>query len=124
MKLTFQLPWPNPALNPNRAAGKHWGSTAALRQKAKSDGFTLARAADPGQQFYGLLGDIALTLTFSAPDRRRRDRDNLLSAEKSALDGIALAIGVDDSQFEPVTLKRGYDVNKNGFVLVELEVKE
>ena len=121
MKLTFQLPWPNPALSPNRAAGKHWGSTAALRQKAKSDGFTLARAAE--KQFYGLLGDIALTLTFAAPDQRRRDRDNLLSACKSALDGIALAIGVDDSQFEPVTLKRDYDANKNGFVLVELEVK-
>ena len=123
MKLKFQLPWPNPALNQNRTTGKHWGRTSALRKKAKSDGFTLARAADPGQQFYGILGDIAVTLTFFVPDERRRDQDNLLSACKQNLDGIALAIGVDDSQFEPVTLKRGYDVNKNGFVLVELEVK-
>ena len=34
-------------------------------------------------------------------DRRRRDADGLLSSLKAALDGIAKAMGVDDSRFVP-----------------------
>ena len=36
-----------------------------------------------------------------AKDRRRRDEDGMLSSLKSTLDGIADAMGVDDSVFIP-----------------------
>jgi crossover junction endodeoxyribonuclease RusA len=65
----------------------------------------------------GFEGDLAVTITFVQPDKRRRDRDNLLSACKPSLDGLAEAIGVDDSQFEPLTIRRRYG-NKPGCVLV------
>ncbi|MNW22505.1 hypothetical protein D3C71_2240180 [compost metagenome] len=55
-----------------------------------------------------------------APNRIRRDLDGLLSAEKPRLDGIAAALGVDDSQFMPITLDRALDAEKKGFVLVEI----
>jgi crossover junction endodeoxyribonuclease RusA len=64
---------------------------------------------------------LALTLTFCAPDRRRRDLDNLLSALKADFDGVAQALGVDDHMFEPITLRRGEAV-KPGRVVLEIGV--
>src|SRR3546814_1232582 len=46
-------------------------------------------------------GDIRVVLTFYPPDRRQRDRDNLLSNCKASLDGIADSLGVNDSRFVP-----------------------
>lgn len=54
------------------------------------------------------------------PDRRARDRDNLLAASKPSLDGIADALGVNDARFNPVIIRRGYSL-KDGFVMVEIE---
>jgi Holliday junction resolvase RusA-like endonuclease len=59
-------------------------------------------------------------ITFAAPDRIRRDLDNLHGAMKASLDGIAKALGVDDSRFVPVTLDRVLDKQKQGFVIVEI----
>ena len=58
-------------------------------------------------------------ITFVQPDRRGRDRDNLLAACKPMLDGVADALGVNDSQFEPVTIRREYG-KKPGAVRVEI----
>ena len=64
-------------------------------------------------------GDIALKVTFVQPDRRHRDRDNLLAASKAALDGVAAALKVDDSRFEPVTVSRVFGT-KPGALIVEV----
>lgn len=118
--LTVQLPWPSPKLNPNQSKGVHWAGTSALRKKAKNDAFWLTR----GAMLQCLLdrkqwpkGDVAVTVTFVQPDKRRRDRDNLLAACKPALDGVAEALGIDDSRFDPVTIRRQYG-DKPGCVLV------
>ncbi|SOE49110.1 hypothetical protein ODI_R1848 [Orrella dioscoreae] len=63
---------------------------------------------------------MKVTLTFVAPDRRRRDIDNLLACMKSQMDGIAIALGVDDSQFRPITLDDGLDTARRGFVRVDI----
>ena len=47
------------------------------------------------------------------------DRDNLLAACKAGLDGIAAALKVDDSRFEPLTIRRVFGA-KPGCVLVEV----
>lgn len=44
-------------------------------------------------------GPIHVTLTFYPPDKRRRDLDGCISACKAYLDGLADALGVDDSRF-------------------------
>jgi len=59
-------------------------------------------------------------ITFIQPDRRARDRDNLLAACKPMLDGVADALGVNDSQFEPMTIRRQYG-KKPGMVLIEID---
>ena len=100
--MIVRLPFPVPGLFPNRKAGKHWAATQASKVEARETAWALTRAAkgawiDPG-------GLIPLSMVFVAPDGRRRDMDGMLSALKPALDGLALALGVDDVRFRPLTL--------------------
>jgi crossover junction endodeoxyribonuclease RusA len=59
-----------------------------------------------------------LVVTFCPPDERKRDLDNMLAAIKSGLDGIADAIGMDDSRWE-ITMRRGACKRPDGAVLIE-----
>ena len=43
--------------------------------------------------------ELTIELAFYPPDRRRRDKDNLVACMKAAIDGLADALGVDDSRF-------------------------
>lgn len=105
--MTVMLPFPDRRLNPNSSKGKHWAATVALRKSARIDATLLTRAAGKEWRF-APDAEIALTITFIQPDRRARDRDNLLAACKPMLDGVADALGINDSQFEPVTIRREY----------------
>lgn len=123
--ITFDLPWPSPKLNPNQSKGMHWAATSALRKKARNDavwttkGAMLQRLLEKLPALDFGKGAIPLTITFIQPDRRARDRDNLLAALKPSLDGVADALGVNDSQFEPVTIRREYGA-KPGSVRIEV----
>ena len=90
------LPWPSPKLSPN--ARLHWRAKAAAVQKARADARLLALGKRPD---FAESGPIPVLITFRPPDRRRRDRDNMIAALKSAMDGIAEAFGVDDARFVP-----------------------
>lgn len=97
--MIIKIPFPAAELMPNRKNGHHWAKTNAAKSKAKQDAYLLAKAAkrfDFDREF------LPLSLVFYMPDRRRRDADNLLAACKPALDGIAAALGVDDSRFKPI----------------------
>jgi crossover junction endodeoxyribonuclease RusA len=116
------LSWPDAKLNPNQSKGRHWGGTTALRKKAKNDAFWLTRGAMLQwilECKQPLQGPQALTITFVQPDKRARDRDNLLAALKPSLDGVADALGINDSQFDPITIRREYGA-KPGSVIVEV----
>lgn len=122
--MLIELPWPDAKLNPNRSKGTHWGSTVALRKKARDDAMWLTKGAMSQKLARDQVwrqGDpeCAVTITFVQPDKRRRDRDNLLAACKPFLDGIADALGINDADFEPVTLRREYG-GKPGCVRVEI----
>ncbi|MDY0961763.1 endonuclease [Massilia sp. CFBP9026] len=116
--ITVELPFPDRRLNPNNSKGKHWAATVALRKAARTDAALLTRAAGAGVRF-AAGQEVELAITFIQPDRRARDRDNLLAACKPMLDGVADALGVNDSQFEPVTIRREYG-KKPGAVLIEI----
>ena len=65
-------------------------------------------------------GKIGVQLTFYPPDHRQRDEDNQLAAMKSALDGVADALGINDKKFhilEPIFKK---EATKGGKVVVTL----
>lgn len=87
------------------------------REIGAAHGVALPRPADA-------KGKIALTITFLMPDKRRRDLDGCLSSIKHTLDGVAGAIGVDDSLFEPITLHRGLCPEGAGRVMMTFEYGE
>ena len=122
MTITITLPFPNGKLSPNRAKGMHWGATSSLKGRQFDDAYTLTHQAViniPMGKWTPLVGQIPLTVTFNEPDRRMRDLDNLLAAAKSAIDGIATALTVNDKHFSPITIKRG-DVVKGGSMTVKV----
>ena len=94
----IKLPYPAPELMPNRKNGHHWATTQRAKVKARQEAFLLCR----NLKYMG----GGLKITFYTPDNRKRDLDNLLSAMKPALDGMAQAMGVDDSCFRPLLIDR------------------
>ena len=70
------------------------------------------------------LGDqviVSITPTIYRPVSRRRDGDNFWAGMKSALDGVANALEVDDSRFAlmPINWEKGEDRT-----ILTIEVKE
>jgi crossover junction endodeoxyribonuclease RusA len=105
------LPWPDKVLWPNRPA--HWSKVARARKSQKHAAYYLA------QPLGRMTGPVNIHLTFCPPDKRRRDIDNMLASCKGHLDGISLAIGVDDSEFR-ISVERG-EVVRGGAVVVRVE---
>lgn len=104
MRLVVRLPFPDPRLSPNRKNGRAWQASAKIKAGQYADAYyaTKQAAGAAHAPFFPGDGAIALSLLFATPDKQRRDLDNLLSASKSALDGMAKALGVDDSRFRPI----------------------
>jgi crossover junction endodeoxyribonuclease RusA len=122
MTITIHLPFPNGKLSPNRSKGVHWTKTSAAKKDQFADAYTLTHQAVQNIQaadWTPLIGQIPLRITFHEPDKRLRDLDNLLSASKSAIDGIATALTVNDKHFHPITIMRGAVV-KGGAMKVEV----
>ena len=118
--MILKLAWPAPALWPNRAAGKHWTAKHKAKVAAREAGFYAAKQAKGARNWPD--GPIPLSLVFCASSARRYDLDGALSACKSSLDGIAQALGIDDSRFGPVVLHRGM-TTKPGAVIVGVGVE-
>lgn len=53
---------------------------------------------------------VAITLRFHPPRRGRMDRSGTLAAFKAGEDALSEVIGIDDDDFEPITLCRGEPV--------------
>lgn len=117
--ITIVLPWPDSSLMPNRKNGRHWGNTQSAKVRARQDGYLAAVQARGAHTFIG-PERIRAKWTFVAPDRRRRDLDGLYGACKHYQDGIAQALGIDDSVFRPVVLDDCLDRDKRGFIVVEI----
>ena len=109
--MQIKLPYPNKDLMPNRKNGKHWGATVEAKNDAFAEAFYLTKEALKTNRIVG-TGSIAIHLTFVQDDKRHRDLDNLLAASKSMLDGVAHALGIDDKNFEPITIMRRYDTSR------------
>jgi crossover junction endodeoxyribonuclease RusA len=110
MKIT--LPWPPSKLSPN--ARIHWAPKRKLTQEYRSACFYEARKSG----VWPLDCDkLPLTITFCPPDRRGRDRDNMIASFKAGQDGLSDAVGIDDKHFIPTYRVEG--TIKGGAVIVE-----
>jgi len=114
----IKLPFPPSELMPNNKNGKHWGATHSVKKKYREDCFYLTK--NDGKNFINDGEEIRVTLLYLMPDKRQRDVDNLLAASKAGLDGVAEALGVDDSQFQPITVY-SFPGDKPGLLIVQLE---
>jgi Holliday junction resolvase RusA-like endonuclease len=99
--ITITLPWPDAGLSPN--ARVHWSVKHRKTTAAKWGAYTLTRKEmranevlinqDPEKR-------AKFSVSFQPPTGARRDVDNLIASIKAACDGIALAIGIDDSRWQ------------------------
>lgn len=91
---TVTLPWPPAKLNPN--ARIHWGQKSRIVSGYRGTCCGLVRMA-------GLKaperGPVHVTVDYYPPDKRKRDWDNIIASSKALFDGLADALGVDDSRF-------------------------
>ena len=111
-----KLPWPDRKLAPNtRTDRRHTGE---VRKRYKQACWALCKAA---KLDYSMTH---LSITFHPPDGRKRDLDNMLGAMKYGLDGMALALGVDDYSWS-MSIRRGdKDPAKAGYITVEMQHSE
>jgi len=87
-------PWPPAVLSPNSRA--HWAMKSRATKENKMAAWAITKEAKlkaPEE------GPIHLRMEFCPPSHRRQDMDNMLARAKSTIDGLAIALGVDDSRF-------------------------
>ena len=92
---TITLPWPSPRLSPNQK--RHHMQVHSSRKRAKHDAYFATKSAKVSVP---ADGRIPYDLHFWPPGGGRYDEDNLIARMKAPLDGIAAALGVDDSRFK------------------------
>lgn len=109
------LPWPDRKLSPN--ARVHWAALASAKKKAKQDAYYATLAAGIGK----IEADsLSARYVIYPPDRRVRDKDNVISSLKAAQDGIAQAVGIDDSKWV-TSYRMAGAIEKGGMIKVELD---
>lgn len=116
--LIIELPPVNMELSPNRKNGKHWSSTQNHKEADRDIGFFHAKNAANGKKL-DEYAKYAISIIFYRSNYRRVDLDNLLSASKHRIDGIAKALGIDDRQFKPITIDCQY--RKEDGMVVEIK---
>ena len=101
--LTIELPWPSADLSPNGRI--HHMALARAKKSAKNHawGWTKAAMGPLGIAHGSFVGPVAVQITFHPEMDRNRDLDNMQARMKAALDGISLALGIDDTHFRPVS---------------------
>jgi crossover junction endodeoxyribonuclease RusA len=120
MKLmTITVSLPPKALSPN--SRPHWAAKARATKAHRGEAFLMTQR-EVRRLNLTVDDDCELLIRplFLYRVERRRDRDNAMASLKAALDGIAEALGVDDSRFivGPVRFSTGVAV---GFVELEVE---
>jgi hypothetical protein len=93
--MTLELPWPPASLSGHNTG--HWRKKSAIVAKHREWARLATMEAQP---VVPTQGDIRISFTFYPPDRRG-DRTNFPNRLKPAIDGIATALGINDSRFLP-----------------------
>jgi crossover junction endodeoxyribonuclease RusA len=116
--LTVTLPWPNRLLSPNVPG--HWAAKAKAKKAYRTACKRIVDETEGAMPSMPPDGAVRVSMRFCPPDKRHRDLDNLMASMKSGLDGLADALGVNDSVFRP-SVDWGQPV-AGGQVVLTLEV--
>lgn len=93
-RLVIDFPWPQSSKLSQNSRG-HWAKKAKSIKAYRTECAWIARAAGIGS-----ATPRRMHVAFYPPDRRKRDDDNMTGSFKAGRDGIADAIGCDDSVIE------------------------
>jgi len=109
----IRLPWPEADLWQNRK--KHWAVGAKAVKSARRYAWAIAK-----EQKIPCLPNAILEFEFHPPTNRNRDIQNMPATQKAAIDGIADAMGCDDSGFRTRFPDRFNGVVAGGCVIVRI----
>jgi len=109
----IRLPFPAPALWPNKRP--HWGAKLRATRTHRSAAFYATLEAKVPKP----TGRVNVTLIIHPKTAHAIDADNAVSANKAHLDGIAQALGVNDSTFNSPVVRFAEPI-KGGAVVIEL----
>jgi len=114
VNIIIELPWPAKELSPN--ARVHWRILADAKKLARYTAKMTTLEVIEGGSPMDKATQVKLHWVFLPPTRREYDDDNLESSCKAYRDGIADALGINDSKFKAT---KGFgDVIKGGKVVV------
>lgn len=104
MKFTFS--WPDSRLMPNYKRANHWRKYVDAAKRSRMSGWAVvydALGRDLSAARKSLHGDtpIAVRITLTPPDRRRRDADGMIAACKHLQDGMCDALNINDHRLRP-----------------------
>jgi len=97
---------PSPELFPNRKNGTHWSKTDKIKKQDKEFANLSTKKTIGCGSIFNVNDRLNAIIFFIYGDNRRRDNDNILAAFKTQLDGIFLALNIDDSQIDILTINR------------------
>jgi crossover junction endodeoxyribonuclease RusA len=116
--ITVTVSWPARPLWQNWRG--HWSKRVASTKLARSEAQIVTLAAKPGK----LTAPVRIIVRVYPPSRRRMDMANVIGALKASIDGIADALGIDDSQFLIRWPEAFEQPVKGGKVIFEIETGE
>lgn len=117
--LLIEVAWPAKQLSPN--TGCHHMTRHRFKKAAKIEAGWATKAACPFD--WGHDGRFDVHIRAYPPVQRNRDADNLIASLKAHLDGIADAIGVNDSLFNAPTVEWA-DITQHGKIVITLKPAE
>lgn len=100
--MTILLPFPSSLLAGHAKGNDRWAKIKATKEHREWANYATKAAlrGRKGTDLFGLSGDISLVIRF-VPPNNRGDRVNFPNRMKPIFDGIADALGVNDSRFLP-----------------------
>ena len=87
---------------------------AKFAKEYKETCFYLTKEAKTPQNSYR-----SLEMVFYPPNKRGFDLDNMLATMKSGIDGMALALNINDNCFKKISVEMSDDIG--GFVKIHLK---
>jgi len=120
VKVRLELGWPPPECSPNVRG--HWRVLHRARHRYSGQCYMRCyeQLTQAERDELATRKRILVRWVFHPPRRRRRDADNCVAMMKQGQDGVAGAIGVDDSCFL-LDGARISDCAPDGLVVMELE---
>jgi hypothetical protein len=116
--ITIRLSWPHAELFKN--ANAHHMVYARERKRQKLAAWSLAYEAGIRKLNAGTLRTLTFTFHPRTGPGRKPDLDNTVFAIKGAIDGLALALGVDDGKLAMRFPERLGEPVKGGAIVVEV----